>query len=155
MGFNVIPVDTPDMLMGLQSGMVNALYAPPMAAASYQWFGLAQNMLDFKISPIIGGIVITERAWKKIPDKYKVELIASAKKMAGYFYDEAVTLEKKAIDVMIDNGLLIHSANTAVQKEWRALMGDDFSILVGDNSFISKESFGKIESMLEDFRSRQ
>ncbi|MBI9107637.1 MAG: TRAP transporter substrate-binding protein DctP [Spirochaetales bacterium] len=154
MGFNVIPVDTPDMLMGLQSGMVNACYAPPMAAASYQWFGLAEHMLDMRIAPVIGGIVITERAWRKIPDKYKEELIESTKKMASDFYDEAINLEKKATDVMLANGLIIHSASPAVRKEWRALMGDNFSIMVGDGGFVSKESFEIIESMLEEFRSR-
>ena len=155
MGFNVIPVDTPDMLMGLQSGMINALYAPPMAAASYQWFGLAEHMLDMKLSPFIGGIVITAKAWRKIPDKYKEELIESTQKMAGYFYEEAVELEEKAIGVMLDNGLIIHSASPEVQQEWRALMGDDFSIMVGDDGFVSRESFAIIEAMLEDFRSRQ
>lgn len=155
MGFNVIPVDTPDMLMGLQSGMVNSMYAAPMVAASYQWFGLAKNMLDFKMSPVIGGIVITERAWKKIPDKYKEDLIASAKKMAGYFYEESVNLEKKALDVMLDNGLVINSVPPDIQDQWRALMGDDFSIMVGNGGFVSRESFASIESMLEDFRSRQ
>jgi len=154
MGFNVIPVDTPDVLMGLQSGMVNSFYAAPMAAASYQWFGLAQHMLDMKISPVIGGIVITERAWRKISDKYKEELIASAKEMAGYFYEEAVVLEEKALNVMLDNGLTVHTTTDEVKKEWRALMGEDFSVMVGEDGFVSKESFETVESMLEEFRSQ-
>ena len=154
MGFNVIPVDTPDMLMGLQSGMVNSLYAPPMAAASYQWFGLANNMLDMKISPVIGGIVITERAWRKIPDRYKEELIAATEKMAGNFYKEAVILEEKALDVMLDNGLIVHSINSDVKDEWRALMGDDFSVMVGDDGFVTEESFNIVKSKLDSFRSR-
>ena len=65
MGFDVISVDTPDMLMGLQSGMIEALYASPMMAASYQWFGLADNMLDMNVSPLLGGIVIIGKGLEK------------------------------------------------------------------------------------------
>jgi TRAP-type C4-dicarboxylate transport system substrate-binding protein len=154
MGFNVIAIDIPDVLMGLQSGMVDALYAPPMAAASFQWFALANNMLDMKLTPLLGGMVITEKAWRRIPERYHEELIASAKRMAGYFYEESVEIEKKAISVMEDNSLQINTVSPEVRKQWRDLMGEDYSVMVGEDGFVSAESFRKVQSMLEDFKNR-
>ncbi len=154
MGFNVISLDTPDVLMGLQSGMIESLYASPMLAASYQWFALADNMLDMKISPILGGIVITEKAWNKVPDMYKKDLIAAAMKMSESFYTESVSLEKKALNVMLDNGLRINKPNPDTADHWRALLGENMSVLVGDNGFVSTESYNKVTAMLRDFRSR-
>ena len=43
-GFNAVPLSSNDMLSGLQSGMVDAYYAPPLISASFQWFSLAPNM---------------------------------------------------------------------------------------------------------------
>ena len=154
MGFNVISVDTTDMLMSLQSGMVDAFYAPPMGAASYQWFALAKNMLDIKICPVIGGIVISERAWKRIASRYHEDLLDAADKMASYFYAEALDLEGRALDVMTDNGLRINHAGDNVTAEWRALMGEDFSIMVSEGGFVSPESYRRVRGMLDDFRSR-
>lgn len=154
MGFNVVSIEIPDILMGLQSGMVSALYTAPMASASYQWFAIAQNMLDMKVSPVLGGIVITERAWRKIPDSYKSELIASAVELSSNFFSEAVALEKKAIDVMLDNGLKINKPEADTRSHWKALLGDDFSVIVGENGFVSADSFQKVSSMLDEFRSR-
>ena len=88
MGMNVVSIDVPDTLMGLQSGMVDSLYSAPMLAASYQWFAIANHMLDLKVCPVIGGIVITERAWKKVPNKYKEDFIKSVTSMASSFYKE-------------------------------------------------------------------
>ncbi|HAK45408.1 MAG TPA: hypothetical protein DCO79_05755 [Spirochaeta sp.] len=155
MGFNVIGVDLPDALMALQSGMVDACYTAPMLAASYQWFGIADNMLDLKIAPVLGGIVISERSWRKVPDKNKEEFIQAAVSMSEGFYKEAVRMEEKAIDVMLDNGLIINNQDSGTRDNWRDLLGEDFSGFVGDGALVSTDSFNKVSSMLEEFRSRQ
>ena len=155
MGFNVVSIDTPDALMGLQSGMVDTIYASPMLAASYQWFAVASNMLDMKVSPVLGGIVITERAWRRIPSSYKEELIDATREMAVAFYSEALALDEKALKVMLDNGLIINKPSAGTRENWRNLLGKDYSVMVGDDNFISEDSFEKVSSMLENFRSRQ
>lgn len=154
MGFNTVSVDLPDVLMAFQSGMIDSCYTAPMLAASYQWFGVADNMLDLKVAPVLGGIVISERAWKKVPDKYKQEFIEAAAAMAEDFYTEAVDIEKKAIEVMVNNGLTINNPNTNTRENWLDLMGENYSHLSGDNALVSTENFNKVYSMLENFRSR-
>ena len=37
-GFNVFSLPFGDLLVGLQAGMIDAFYAPPVVAASFQWF---------------------------------------------------------------------------------------------------------------------
>ena len=155
MGFDVISIDTPDVLMGLQSGMVEACYASPMMAASYQWFGIADQMLEINVSPLLGGIVITERAWNRIPDRYKEELIAAARKMAIDFHSEATKIENEAMETMMKNNLTINMPEANTRDNWRALLGEDFSALVGgDDGIISTEAYKKVSEMLQEFRSR-
>lgn len=154
MGFNMISVDIPDSLMALQSGMIDAFYTAPMMAASYQWFAIADHMLNMKVSPVIGGLLITERAWRRVPNAYKAELVESAMEMSSHFYSEAVVLENRAINVMTDNGLTINEPAANTRTHWRALLGEDFSLMVGDDGLVSVESFEKVKSMLDNFRSK-
>ncbi len=154
MGFNVISIDLPDTLMALQSDMVEAMYSVPMIAASFQWFGIADNMLDMKISPVMGGIIISKKAWKRIPDKYKEALIKETEITAAHFYKEALSIEKKAVEVMLKNGLIINQPEKNTRALWRELLGDDYEVIVGDDKFVSNESYQKVSSMLKEFRSR-
>ncbi len=154
MGFNVIPVDLPDTLMALQSGMVDSMYASPMMAASYQWFGIADNMLDLKVSPVLGGVVISEKAWKKIPEKYREELLRITEHTADSFYNEAVRIENNAIETMMNNGLVINKPEEDTLNRWEKLVDDKYSAIVGSGGFVSEKRYNEVASMLEEFRSR-
>ncbi|UCH97219.1 MAG: TRAP transporter substrate-binding protein DctP, partial [Candidatus Aminicenantes bacterium] len=48
-GYRVIPGELKDMMMALQSGMVDSFYLHPLLAASGQYFPLAPNMCQLKI----------------------------------------------------------------------------------------------------------
>ncbi len=152
MGFRVVPMDINDFIMGLQSGMIDAFYNAPMAAASYQWFALAPNMMDLKLSPVIGGIIISERAWKKVPDRFHAEMIEAAREMAAGFYSEALQLEQRAVGVMLENGLQINETTPQEAEQWRETMQTGISSIVGPNKLVQPETYSRVLSMLEDFR---
>ena len=86
LGFKVIPLGMSDNLMGLQSGMIDSIYSIPMATAAYQWFALARYMNPIDMAPVIGGILISEKTWKKIPSRYHDEPKASMESVSLKFY---------------------------------------------------------------------
>ena len=70
-GFNVVPLSATDMLTSLQTGMIDAFDVPPLFAMFDGSFKEAPNMLDLKIAPLIGGVVVSKRAWDGIPAEYR------------------------------------------------------------------------------------
>src|SRR6056297_2441978 len=54
MGYEVVPMRQNALLTSLNSGMVDAFYASPIAAAGFQWFARAQHMLDLDVAPFLG-----------------------------------------------------------------------------------------------------
>ncbi|MGB9893268.1 MAG: TRAP transporter substrate-binding protein DctP, partial [Candidatus Saccharicenans sp.] len=68
MGYKVVPQDTKDMMIGLESGMISALYLPAVMAASGQYFALAPHLLAPKLSPLVGGLVLSQKTWEQIPE---------------------------------------------------------------------------------------
>jgi len=78
-GFNVIPINHNDTMTALSSGMIEAIYSPPLISASFQWFASAKHMLNMKLSPLVSSIVISMRNWKKIPSEMQEEMLKFAK----------------------------------------------------------------------------
>ena len=72
----------------------------PIAALSYQWFGLANHMTDLKWGPLIGATVISMRKWRRIPDDVKPLLVESAQKAGASVRNETRKLGADAVEVM-------------------------------------------------------
>jgi TRAP-type C4-dicarboxylate transport system substrate-binding protein len=149
-GFQVIPNDLKDMLMALQSGMVDAFYLPPLIAGSGQYFPLAPNMCSLKVAPIIGGIVITTRMWNRIPLKYREPMLAVTHKLSDSLSIRIKKLERDTIETMKEHGLVINQVPPDAVVKWRAAPAKGVEYLVG--KAFSKEMYDQIQQHLRDFR---
>ena len=150
MGFDAIPLHTTEILAGLQSGMAEAFHTPPVIAAIYQWFAMAPNMSAIEIAPLITGLVIGERSWRKIPDQYKEELIEASREVMIPLYDEVTELEKEATQVMLDNGLVINEFTDEILENWDHIVQKGHDILIGTS--ISPEVYQRIKSIRDEYR---
>lgn len=149
-GFRVVPLDTQNIMTGLQTGMIDAFYNPPVMAASYQWFALAPHMCSLKISPLLGGFVIDSRAWNRIPADLRFELLNAARRISEPLYGEVIRLEERAIDVMEKNGLTVHRLTDDEIKNWEGAFRQGYNSLLG--SVIDRDLFNSIDAALEGFR---
>ena len=149
-GYHVVPNQLKDMMMGLQSGMVDAFYLPPLMAASGQYFALAPNMCSLRIAPLLGGIVLSEKIWNKIPDKYRGKMIEIAQKMADNLYEKTIDLEKEAIDEMKKNGLKINQVPPDAQEKWKAASDKGMDVLIG--KAFTKDIFEKLMLHIKEYR---
>ena len=56
-----------DELAAGETGMIEVLPTPPLAALLLQWFRSTPYMLDEGLGPLVGCVVMTRRGWNKIP----------------------------------------------------------------------------------------
>lgn len=153
MGFNIVSIGPSGLMLALQSGMVEAYYAPPMGSASYQWFALAPYMTSIPLSPVLGGFIISERSWNRIPKKYHTQLKASVDKVGRAFASETVKMNQQAMDIMLANGLKVTEIKPAGRKQWTSLfLLDDYSALVGEGKPISQKTYTEFKSRLDTYR---
>ncbi len=151
-GYQVIPNELKDMMMGLQSGMVDAFYLPPLIAASGQYFALAPNMASIKVAPLYGGIVLSKKVWDKVPDNLKDELLAAGRKISLKLSVDIEKLEKDAIKTMVENGLKINVLNKEMRKKWHTESDKSVKHLLG--KAFSKEIYDKLQKCLNEFRKK-
>lgn len=150
MKYNAIPLATNDVMTGLQNGMIEAIYAPPLVAASFQWFGIAQHMCSIKIAPLIGGIVISKKTWEEIPANIRPRLAKSMQQTVDSLYAETSALEKGAIDTMIKHGLKIHQVPADGVTLWREEAVKGHNVYVGKT--FSREFYNRLQGYLKEFR---
>ncbi len=119
MGFSPIPITQSEIITALNSGMIDAFYSSPIGAAGFQWFGPAPNMLDLKVAPFLGSILITDSAWRRVDDDLKTELIRSARTIAAQIDNDVHQLETDAITTMVRYGLHVQEVTPEIEDVWR------------------------------------
>lgn len=100
-----VPLSIPDVLMALQTNMVNGVYAPPLGAIAMQWFSKTKYMSDVKLVNSIGAIVMTKQAFAKMgPEDQKI-LKELAEKYSKKLVDLIRKDNEKSIEVLKGSGI--------------------------------------------------
>jgi len=149
MGYEVVPGES-DMMIQLQSGAITALYLPPLLAASGQYFALAPHMLGPSLAPLVGGLVLSDRAWAAIPADLRQPFLDATARAAKGLYDETMALEADAVKMMKDNGLVIHDPSPAAMAKWREAARTAVADLIG--SVFSKDIYDQVVRLIQDYR---
>ena len=78
-GFKPVPLAATDILMSLQTGLIDAVPTVPLMALWNQYFGLASYMTDVKWAPLVGGTVVSKATWEKIPQPLRTPMLNAAR----------------------------------------------------------------------------
>jgi len=151
-GYHVVPTELKDLMMSLQSGMVEAFYLPPLLAGAGQYFPFAPHMNSMKIAPLVGGMVIANRIWDKIPENFKPSMMAAVQKVQATLKGKTDALEKEALASMKKNGLIFHEAPADSLPQWKEAASKGMDELVGMK--FSKEIYDKLLQMLQEYRQK-
>jgi len=151
-GYHIVPTELKDMMMALQSGMIEAFYLPPLLAGAGQYFPFAPHMYSLKITPLVGGMVIVNRIWEKIPESYRQPMLDVVKKIEAKLAGKTDALEKEALTTMKKNGLIIHIAPADSLPQWKDAADKGMDELVG--KVFSKEIYEKLLEMLKEYRQK-
>lgn len=66
-GVSPVPLAISDVLLALQTGLVDVVYSPPVGAITLQWFTKVKYITRVPLSYAIGGLLITQKAFDRIP----------------------------------------------------------------------------------------
>jgi TRAP-type C4-dicarboxylate transport system substrate-binding protein len=65
-GVSAIPLSVPDVLVGLQTGLIDVVYAPPSGAIAMQWFTKTKYITDIPLIYLLGGVVVKHSVMESI-----------------------------------------------------------------------------------------
>lgn len=149
-GYNPVPLPATEIHTGLSSGLINAVPTTPIAALSNQWFGLAKHMTGVKWAPLVGGTVISNRGWNRIPKQLRPQLMKAARDMGKRLQPKIRKLDDEAISVMKKHGLTVHPVSPDVRAEWEAGARKGYPSIVG--KIVPKAMVDEVDRLRDAYR---
>jgi len=152
MGFQMVPVAQNDILIALNSNMVDAVFSSLAAVGNSQVFGLARNMASINVAPFIGSIVFNQRAWNTIPERFRPQMIEAARRLERELDVTVREFEKDMTKTMEEFGLTVNRLSSEQEQFWYDEIGRITPNLIG--TMLDRDIYNKIDAMLREFRSR-
>ena len=149
-GVAAIPLSIPDVLVGLQTGMVEVVYVPPTAAISLQWFTRVKYITDIPLSYIGGGLVVRKDVFKKLPQSTQDVIIEIFQRHLSQLKALTRQENQEAIQVMEKHGVQLVTPPQDQVAEFKRL-SDNAIIQVVDHAF-SQKVLEDLTTHLENYR---
>ncbi len=147
---SAIPLSVPDVLVGLQTGLVNVVYAPPTGAISLQWFTKVKYLTDVPLVYLAAGIVVRKDTFQQISPSYQSSIIEMSQRHLKQLKAVIRNENREAIQVMTKHGTKIVTPSKDQIDEFKRLSNRAFS-RQGSPHF-SKKVHDEVLSILEGNR---
>jgi len=148
--FNVVPLSATDMLTSLQTGMIDAFDVPPLFALFDRSYTQAPNMLDLKIAPLIGGVVVSKKAWDTVPEQYRDEMLKAGREAGAKLRGEIRRLGPDSIVQMKQRGLNVIVPDKATLDAWQSEVEAIYPKLRG--SYCPADLFDEVKRLRDEYR---
>jgi TRAP-type transport system periplasmic protein len=150
LGVNPIPLSIPDILMALQTGMIDTIYSSPLAAISMQWFTKVSYLTDVPLAYSAGAVVVQKSAFEKIPAAQKGTVEEIFKRNLEPLKASIRGENQKAIQVLTAKGIKLVTPSPADLKEFQAIVIKGIGTL-GEDQF-SKKTLEEITAFVRTLR---
>jgi TRAP-type transport system periplasmic protein len=149
-GVKAIPLSISDVLVGLQTGLVDVVYAPPTGAISLQWFTKLKYMTDVPLVYLAGGIVVKKEIFKQLPPAYQDSIMESAQTHLNQLRTITRNENREAVKVMVKNGVKLVTSTHDQVDEFKRLSKKAMGHISGPT--FSPKSMEEVTSILENHR---
>ncbi len=152
-GLRVVPLPVTDMLTGLQTGLVEAIDVPPLFALLDRSYRHAGYMTDLRWAPVNGAVVISNRAWLKIPAQYHDALLTAIRAVARVVQAKIRQAGKQSIAEMQARGLKVVSLDPDTLALWRREAQAAYPALRAHSGF--PELFDEVLRLAAEYKKAQ
>lgn len=147
-----VPLALPEVLPSLQTGLIDAFYAPPLAAIALQWFSQVSYMSSDAYTRATGGMLISRSRWEAIPTKLRMIL----KDVAGRYAQEVVIKTRRenqeALAALKRHGIQIVDLDPGEQSRLLEVSRNLWEEQAG--KLYPRTLLNKVQSLLQQYRGK-
>jgi TRAP-type C4-dicarboxylate transport system substrate-binding protein len=149
-GFTPVPLETSDILPGLQTGLVDAVAVPPIFALAGQLDTRAPYMLDLNWAPLVGACIVKKDVWDKIAPATKAVLLAAAERAGKEIRQSSRKESDEAVAAMKKRGLKVHEVTPELEQQWRQEAEKAYPAIRG--GIIPADIFDEVQRLIKEYR---
>ena len=147
---SAIPLSVPDVLVGLQTGLVDVVYAPPTGAISLQWFTKTKYMTDVNLIYLIGAVVMKKKMFNKISPAHQKILRDAFQRQMAQLKTTIRDENKEAIKVMMKHGVKIITPSPEQVAEFKRVSAQAMQRVEGKS--FSKKIRDEVTAKINTYR---
>ena len=147
-----VPLIIPDVLLGLQTNLVEVVYAPPAAAIVMQWFTRVKYITKLPINYTLGALLISKRKFTRLSTEQQNILREVCRKHMLQQVAQSRRDNGEALNVLQAQGLQLVDPIEKEIQSFKDLVRESTPELVG--KAFSKESYDLVKAHLSTFRQR-
>ena len=152
LGVTPVPLGIPDVLLGLQTDLVEVVYASPVAALVLQWFTRVNYLTAMPINYALGALLLDGRAFERLQPEHRAIVIEVARRqMAAQMKDSRDDNEEARREIATEGVETVYPTPADVDF-FRQLVKDSLPELKG--RAFSVESHELVARHLHEFRQR-
>jgi TRAP-type C4-dicarboxylate transport system substrate-binding protein len=116
----LLPANIPEQLK-LSTGLIDTAPNPPYLALTLQIFRDAKYMLDVRIAPLVGALIMSNSAWNKLSPEDRTKVLAAAQALEKRVNTEAPAQDASSVKAMVaSGGLQVITLDAKAAAEFRA-----------------------------------
>jgi TRAP-type C4-dicarboxylate transport system substrate-binding protein len=133
-GFHPVALSANDIpaQLKLSTGMIDTAPSPPYPALILQLFRDAKYMLDVRVAPLVGAVVVTKSAWAKIEPADQKVVADGAKSFEQKILVDAPKLDTDSVATMKTRGLTVTTLDAKTTAEFRTAAEKLVTTMRGD-----------------------
>lgn len=149
-GCQPVPLETGDILLGLNTGMISTVAVPPMIGLAGQFYRPAPHMLEMDWAPIVGAAIVRTDVWEKIPADVRARLRTTAAAIGEKIRARSRLESEEAVKAMQQHGLQLHPLTPEAEAAWRKVATDLRPEIRG--KLVPADIFDAVEQHLREYR---
>ena len=151
-GIHAVPLHLADVNTGLETGMIDAFYAPPLAAVAFQWYARARYLLDYPMVNSTGALILNKAVFDGIDPAHRVVL----RDLARRYCRELVALSRRdnaeALTLMREAGMRFVRPDAHLIQTLEANARLTYATHIP--SLYPQELFDQVQRILSEWRRR-
>ena len=147
------PLEWTDVLISLQTGLVDAVPSTPFLCLAGQFDLSAKHLLQLNYVPLVGATVITKKTWDALTPANREAMRKAAVEAGKQMQIKSRAENVAAIEAMKKRGLQIHPVPPELEAEWRQFLEGVYPKIRG--TMVPPEVFDEIQRLLSSYRAGQ
>lgn len=151
--YQPVPLEPDKIFTALSTGLIEGVPMPAFLANFTQIATVTGHLLDLKYAPITGAMIVSAKAWNRLPEDLRGQLRTIADQTGADVRKNSRAEDDAAIGVMqAKQGLKVAQATREVVAEWRSVIGTAYPAIRG--KIVPAPLFDEVTSLVRAFRAK-
>jgi len=149
-GVSTVPLAVSDVLLALQTGLVDVIYAPPVGAIGLQWFTKVKYITRVPLCYSMGAVVMTRKAFESIPQDHRKILKEIFRKNLTPINAQTREDNEEALRLLAREGIQNVELRPQELERFQRIAQETMEEIAG--KVFSKAILQKVDRLLAEFR---